>query len=221
MKAKFLTFLFICLSGLLFGQNFSKDYYEFCRPSWEKQVSEAEKKAVNPKMDSMIFTATGRHMWEIDVQKEIQSTNDRILYYKRIMKLKDLDIDKLTDFILIEESSLRGDWNLLTVKTGIVVYGDQYFSYSINLTDSNSLVLNNNFLEDYTSIDKKDPRSILFHLAKNNKPDEIAALAAKEMDLNNTDQEVSKQFEVMIYNKESANKIRLCFLHDQIVYVYK
>ena len=221
MKTKTISTLLILFSNFLFGQNFTQDYFEYRRPSWEKQVTEDEKKAVNPKIDSMMLIATGRHMWEIDVQKEKQSALDNIHYYKNIMKLKGLDIDKLNDFILIEESTIGGDWSLATFKNGIVIFDNQYFSYNLNLDDTNSLVLNKSFLKNYKSIDKKDPRSILFHLAINNKTDEIGNLAVKEMNFRKPEYEPTKQFEVIIYNSKATKKVRLCYLHELLTDVYK
>jgi hypothetical protein len=220
MKTKIISALLILLANCLYGQNFSKDYFEFCRPSWEKQVTDEEKKAVNPLIDSMMFAATGRHAWEIDVEKEKQIALDRIIYYKNIMNLKGLDIDSLDNFILIEESTIGGDWARATIKNGMVIYGKQYFSYQINLEDTSSLTLNNEYLNNYNQINKKDPRSILFHLAKNNMTDEITDLAVKEMELRTTEYEPKKQFEVLIYNNKSTKKISLCYLHELLTDIY-
>jgi hypothetical protein len=221
MKTHIVSTILICLTNFLIGQNFSKDYFEHCRPSWERQVTDSEKKAVNPKIDSMMFAATGRHIWEVDVQKEKQNAFNNIRYYKKIMKLKDLDIDKLQDFILIEESTIGGDWDLASIKNGVVIIDKQYFSYSINLEDTNSLGLNNSFLKSYDSIDKKDARSILFHLAKNNKPNEIEDLAIKEMNYRKPEYEPTKQYEVITYNRKLTKKVRLCYLHELLTDIYK
>ena len=137
------------------------------------------------------------------------------------MQLKELDIDNIDNFILIEESTIGGDWSKAAIKNGIIVFNNAYFSYNVNLEDSTSLALTNNFLKQYESVDKKNPRSILFHLAKNNKSDLISDLAVKEMNARKPDYEPLKQFEVLIYNSKSTNKIRLCYLHELLKDIYK
>ena len=221
MKTKITSTIIIFLTNFIYGQNFSKDYFEHYRPSWERQITDTEKKAVNPKIDSMVFASTGRHMWEVDVQKEKENTARNIRHYKNIMQLKELDIDKIDNFILIEESTIGGDWSKAAIKNGIIVFNNAYFSYNLNLEDSTSLALTNNFLKQYESVDKKNPRSILFHLAKNNKSDLISDLAVKEMNARKPDYEPLKQFEVLIYNSKSTNKIRLCYLHELLKDIYK
>lgn len=215
------TIIFLTLKLSVLAQNFSKDYYEYCRPSWEREVKDEEKLAVDPKIDSMIHAATGRHMWEIDVQKEKQNALFKINYCKKIMLLKGLDIDKFNDFIFIEESTIGADWSTATIKNGIVIYGNKYFTYSINLEDSNSLKENNSFLKSYIALDKKDPRSILFYLAKNNRTNEIVELAVKEMNLRQLEFDSTKQFEVTIYNNRSTKKIEICYLHEQLTDLYE
>ena len=222
MKTVILTTLSIILTSYLHGQNFSKDYFEHCRPTWEKQLTEEEKKSVNPLTDSLMLAMTGRHIWEVDVQQEKENTLNDIKHYKNIIQLIGVDIDTLNNFILIEESNLGGDWTKATIKSGIVVLKDTYFSYNYDLADSNSLMLTNNFLEKYDSINKNNPRSILFHLAKNNKTDQISTLAVKEMNAAKpAEYQPAKQYEVLIYNRKSTKKITLCYLHELLTDVYE
>lgn len=216
-----MTLLFIWTS-YLHGQTFSKDYFEHCRSSWEKQPTEEEKKSVNPFADSLMFAMTGRHIWEINIEEEKESTLKKILNFKNIVQLKGVEIDSLNNFILIEESNLGGDWKMATIKSGIVVLKETYFSYNYDLADSNSLKLTNDFLEKYDSINKNNSRSILFHLAKQNKTDQFSALAVKEMNATNpSEYQPKKQYEVLIYNGKSENKIELCYLHEFLTNIYE
>ena len=183
MKTLILALVSLIFTTYLYGQNFSKDYFDHCRPEFEKQPSEEERKSVNPLADSLMFAMTGRHIWENKTQQEKENTFNNILHYRKIMQLKAVDIDTLDSFILIEESNLGGDWTMATIKSGIIVLKDTFFSYSYDLADSNSLTLTNDFLVKYDSVIKNNPRSILFHLAIKNKTDQISALAVKEMNV--------------------------------------
>ena len=221
MKKIIIFSLSIFFANFLLGQNFSNDYFEHLRPSWEKLVTEEDKKLVNPKIDSMIFLSTGRHIWEVNENVEKEKAQKNINYYKKIMQLKGIDIDKQNNFILIEESALGDDWSMASIKNGIVILNNKYFSYSINLEKPSSLILTNNFLKDFNSIDKNNARSILFNLAKNNEVEQIVKLAIKEMNDRNPDYETTKQYEVLIYNFKSSEKIRLCYLHELLTQIYK
>ncbi len=222
MKTLILTSLSFLLTCYLYGQNFSKDYFEHCRPKWEKQATEEEKKSVNHFTDSLMFAMTGKHVWELNIQEEKENTINNLLRFKNIMQLKGIEIDTLNNFILIEESNLDEDGELVTIKNGIVLFKDKYFSYNYDLVDSNSLMLTNDFLEKYDSINKENPRSILFHLAKQNKTDQISILAVKEMNsIIPSEFQPKKQFEVLIYNVKSDKKISLCYLHEMLVDSYE
>jgi len=222
MKTLIITILSFILTSYLFGQKFSKDYFEYCKPAWEKQPSEDEKKSVNPFADSLVFAMTGRHIGEINVQEEKEKTLNKILHYKNVMQLKGFEIDTLSNFIVIEESNLVEDWTKLTMKCGIVVLKDMYFSYSYDLADPSSLMLTNNFLENYDAINKNDPRSILFHLAIQNKADQISALAVKEMNSTNlSEYQLKKQYEILIYNQKSEQKVRLSYIHELLTDIYE
>ncbi len=222
MKTLILTSFSFLLTSYLYGQNFSKDYFEHCRPKWEKQATEEEKKSVNHFTDSLMFAMTGKHVWELNIEEEKENALKNLLRFKNIMQLKGVEIDTLNNFILIEESNLEGNGELVTIKNGIVVLKDKYFSYSYDLADSNSLMLTNDFLEKYDSINKKNPRSILFHLAKQNKTDQISILAVKEMNLIIPSEFQPKiQFEVLIYNGKSEKKISFCYLHEKVIDIYE
>ena len=222
MKTLIITALSIILTSYLHGQNFSKDYFEHCRLSWENQPTEEDKKSVNPLSDSLMFALKGKHILDVNIKEEKENTLNNILYYKNIMRLKGIEIDNLNNFILIEEGNLGGDWTMATIKSGIVVLKDTYFSYYYDLADSNSLMLTNDFLEKYDSVDKNNPRSILFFLAKQNKTDQIFALATKEMNASKPlEYQPNKQYEVLIYNRKSEKKINFCYLHELLTDIYE
>lgn len=217
MKTHIISTIFIFIAIFANAQIFSKDYFEYCSSAWEKQPIDLEKKSVDPFLDSMVFSSTGRHTWEVDIQKEKQSALENILHYLNIFKLKGLNADSIKNFILIEETNLGSDWSQLSIKEGIVVLNEIYFSYKFDLSDSTSLKLTGNFLQKWDLVDKKNPRSILFHLAKNNSIDKINELAIQEMKSSDPNYEFKKQFEILVYDSKALEKIKLIYLHELLV----
>ena len=140
-------------------------------------------------------------------------------HLKKIFRLKGLDIDKITEFVVIEEQYMDFSSNSSARLFGVVSAGNESFTYSYQ-SDLQKYQLTKNFLKQYNKVDANNARSIIYFLTKNKEIDKIEKLAKDEMNNDNSQTVHKWQYEVIAYNANAVNKIRLSYLHETLTKVF-
>ena len=102
---------------------------------------------------------------------------------------------------------------------GVVSAGNESFTYSYQ-SDLQKYQLTKNFLKQYNKVDANNARSIIYFLTKNKEIDKIEKLAKDEMNNDNSQTVHKWQYEVIAYNANAVNKIRLSYLHETLTKVF-
>lgn len=220
MKRSFLLAFTLLYSGFLWAQNFSSDYFSFRKSAFEEKMMSwyGDK---DKERDSISMAQTGKHLWESEeMDPELKSYLDQILIYKRVLRLKGIEIDSLNNFVVIEEFNFAYV-DTMAYMSGVIVLDKQNISYRYSWGDTSSVSLNTAFLENYATLDKKNPKSIVYHLVKEQRYAEIEQLGKIENEPENMVDLFEKEFSIIVYNKQAKERIRNFKLHETVVNFFK
>lgn len=213
MKRSLTHLILILFSISVYSQNFSESYYNFFRKSWEKEPTKEMIDQIDPKMDSLSKATTGKGFWEMQAEELKNSATNNINNYKKVFELKNLDIDKIGKFIIIEESNRGMEFPPDFSRKGFVIIGSETFTYFYNPEEENSLELSNDFFDESNPNHKS--RKIVTDIAKSDKIEQFSILAEKEMELGIGEPKV--EYEVVVYDKKLDEKpLKIIYLHDFI-----
>lgn len=134
----------------------------------------------------------------------------KIELYKTVLKKNNLNIDNLESFMIIDEKSQ--DPSNYT-HAGIIIVGENHFSF---LFENDKYNMTNEFLENYSTIDKSNARSIVFSYLNNKEFDKLLALAKDENTYFEKSIAPKMEYEISVYNQKSEKKLKMLFLHDFI-----
>ncbi|WP_425077902.1 hypothetical protein [Psychroserpens sp. S379A] len=211
MKRNLIHLILILFSISTYSQTFSESYYELFRKSWEKEPTKEMIGQIDPKMDSLYRATTGKGFWEMQAEGLKNSTTNNISNYKKVFKLKNLDIDKIDKFIIIEESNRGMNFPPDFSRKGFVLIGTDIFTYYYNPGEENSLKLSNDYFNE--SNPNHESRKIITDIAKSDKNEQFSVLAKKEMELGIGEPRV--EYEIIVYDKKIDEKpLKIIYLHD-------
>ncbi|SNR61043.1 hypothetical protein SAMN06265371_106235 [Lutibacter agarilyticus] len=134
----------------------------------------------------------------------------KIEIYKTILEKNDLNIDKLESFMIIDEKS-QDPSNYS--HAGIIIVGKKHYSF---LFEKDNYNITNEFLENYSTIDKSNARSIIFSYLSNKEFDKLLALAKNENSYFEKSISPKMEYEISVYNQGSEKRLKMLFLHDFI-----
>ena len=213
MKRNLIHLTLVLFSISAYSQTFSESYYDLFKKSWEKEPTKEMINQVDPKMDSLYRATTGKGFWEMQAEGLKKSTTNNIKSYKKVFELKNLDIDKIDKFIIIEESNRGMDFPPDFSRKGFVIIGSDTFTYHYNPEDENSLKLSNDYFVESNPNYKS--RKIVTDIAKSDKIEQFSVLAEKEMELGIGEPKV--EYEIVVYDKKMDEKpLKIIYLHDFI-----
>ena len=202
------TNLLICIIFIGFtvkGQNFSELYLNTFKDSWEKEPTEEMKAQVDPALDEFYKQTTGKGFWETNAELKKKEVLDQIEHYKMVLELKELDINTIQNFMLVEESNIPSSHK----KHGFVIYNNHYFTYQYIPGQSNSFKVSTK----YIGTDKQfhDSRTKIKTLLEANQIDKLHQYAKHE--LKSGDVKLNVQYEIMIYNSKDKTPLDIIYLH--------
>jgi hypothetical protein len=213
MKRNFIQLILILFSVSTYSQTFSESYYNLFKKSWKKKPTKEMIDQIDPKMDSMYKATTGKGFWEMQAEGLKNSTTNNINNYKKIFELKNLDIDSIPKFIIIEESNRGMNFPPDFSRKGFVIIGSEKFTYFYNPEEENSLKLSNSFFDESNPNQKS--RKIVTDIAKSDKLEQFSILAEKEMKLGIGEPKV--EYEIVVYDIKMAEKpLKIIYLHEFI-----
>jgi hypothetical protein len=135
----------------------------------------------------------------------------KIELYRTILKKNNLDIDKLESLMIIDEKSQ--DPSNYT-HAGIIIVGENHFSF---LFENEKYNTTKEFLDNYSTIDKSNARSIVFSYLSNKEFDKLLALSKDENTYFEKSISPKMEYEISVYNQKSDRSLKMLFLHDFII----
>ncbi|MGB0367798.1 MAG: hypothetical protein ACPGD8_00225, partial [Flavobacteriales bacterium] len=184
MKTTALSIYMFVFTLNLSAQTFTEAYIDNFRSTWEKEVHDSIKAALNPMLDSMVRASTGMGYWENQAQQMKNSTYERANHYKKVLEIWGFDIDSLQSFMLVEESHFFNSWPPDITKSGVVFVNGETMPFKHNPDEKNGYSEFLGFLKDYETLDRTRARSIIYHLLNKGAIESLTALAKKEMTYN-------------------------------------
>lgn len=200
--------LLICIVFIGFtvkGQSFSELYLDTFKDSWEKEPTEEMKAQVDPALDEFYKQTTGKGFWETNAELRKKEVLDQIEQYKMVLELKELDINTIQNFILVEESNIPSS----NKKHGFVIYKNQYFTYQYIPGQLSSFKMSTKYL----GTDKQfhDSRIKIKTLLEANQIKKLHQYAKDELKFGDVKSNV--QYEVIIYNSKDKKPLDIIYLH--------
>jgi|GEM_PF-5260053 len=155
--------------------------------------------------------------------KESKYVNDNSEHIRKIFSAFGLNVDDYKELAIAECQFLDFSKDSSAIQFGVVATPNITFTYSYN-TITDEVKITNDFIADYKKIDKSNSWSIMYFLTQKLDIEGIAKLAVDEMnnDIKTDPNGDHKwQFEVVYYNSNSLKKVRLCYLHESLIKVFK
>ncbi|MCC9072031.1 hypothetical protein LNQ49_10605 [Flavobacterium sp. F-65] len=209
MKLFSLIILIFFTCQNIFSQSLGDEYFNLMKPIWETKTTDELRNQIDPKMDSICKTLYGIGLIEFQAKSQKEDTENKILMFKNILALNDLNENDNEITILVESG-----FNISGMK-GFVIFDNKFYCFQQNEDNDYKIEKYPEYLKNYKKLDRKNARSVLFFLLKDNLYDIVGKIIEDE----NNDPKNKKlspivSYEILNYNSKRTKKLNLYYINE-------
>uniref|UniRef100_UPI00404853E1 hypothetical protein n=1 Tax=Polaribacter sp. TaxID=1920175 RepID=UPI00404853E1 len=218
---KFL-FILIFTSSFVNGQDFKELYTEKLKGSWEVYESESFSKTIDKKTDSLYRAVNGKGYIETLIDNQKKSVTERAKKLKEIIELFNIKLTELDSLAIIEQKSLLNSPPMDFTKKGAILTKDSIYGFTYNPEIENGKIKKINYFKDSENSTMNQAKQVIGNLILKGKINYLDTIAKVESDMfAGPLKELSPEteIEIILYNKSSAQKLRVIFLHETFIQI--
>jgi hypothetical protein len=219
---KKITFILILICSYANGQDFKELYIEKLKGTWEVYETESFAKSIDPKMDSLYLKTKGKGYKETLIENQKNAVKERSAKLVEIIKYFNLKLTELDSLAIIEQKSLNISLPMDFTKDGAILTKDIVYGFSYNLEKESEGITTIDYFKNSKNSTISQAKQIIRNLIISGKTNYLDTIAKVESDMFfGPLKELSPEteFEIIIYNKKSDEKMRTIYLHETFVQI--
>jgi hypothetical protein len=203
-------------------QDFQEAYIEKMSSSWKVYESPEFESTIDPKMDSLYQKVNGKGYKESLIEKQKESVNEQAAHLAQIFEFLDLDIDEQARFSLIEEKSLNISPPIDIIKKGVIIAYGTAHGYRFDPESKTQKFETFDYSSETDNLTLNQARQIIMALLLQERYEDLRKIAQVESEMLAgplKELQPKTEFEVIQYNKNGSEKLRLFYLHETFVQI--
>ncbi|OCK41834.1 hypothetical protein BA195_13665 [Tenacibaculum soleae] len=219
---KKIVFILIFASSFVNGQDIKELYIDKLKSSWEVYESETFTKSIDKKTDSLYRAVNGKGYKENLLENQKKSVTERAKKLKEIIELFKIKLTEFDSLAIIEQKSSNNSPPMDFTKKGAILTKNSIYGFTYNPNIENGKIKKTDYFKDSENPTMNQAKQIIGNLILRGKTNYLDTIAKVESDmfagpLKELRPEI--EIEVILYNKNVKEKLRLIYLHETFVQI--
>ncbi len=219
---KKITYLLILICSFTYGQDIEELYIEKLKSSWEVYETKYFVKSIDPAMDSSYLKATGKGYHETLIENQKSAVKNRANELSKLLANFSISLTDLNSLAIIEEKSLNNSPPIDFTKKGAILTQDKIFGFSHDSESENNEFQEIDYFRKSENPTLDQAKQIIGNLILKGQTSYIDTIAKVETEMFEgplKELNPETEFEIILYDKNSAEKLRVIYLHETFVQI--